>query len=492
VSLRIDGSEVVKYVGKESFKPFTCKHASTLKRFMESTKRLTFVEGPYGSGKSSACINKIIKATWDMPPCKDGVRRARVAVVRNTYRQLKDTTIRTFFDWFPPDKFGRYTVSPEPNYLITAIPGIELEINFRALDRPDHIQNVESWDITGAWLNEVKNIPMEIISAINGRIGRYPAIDVLTEKPRPYILMDSNPGDEDLMIYDFFEVQGGDNREIFIQPGGMEPTAENLPFLIDGYYNELIKNNPSAWCDVHVHGKRRFLQYGKPVYKASFDEHRHVAKEPLKPIKGLPLMLGFDFGLTPCCVVGQVTPRGQMIILNEYYSFDTGIERFVRDILKPNLLMFIQQYNLTLNFETDIFGAGDPAGVIRAQSDERTCFDVLYAAGFNVKPAKTNALAARIGAVEDLLSRNVDTLPGMVISPNCKKLIKGLLGGYCFKRIETSGEKYSEIPNKNDFSHGQDALQYLAMLVKGNDGKKPSHPVAPKQKYKPADPKAGY
>lgn len=491
VSLRIDGSEVVKYVGKDIFKSFTCKHAPTLKRFMESEKRLPFVEGPYGSGKSSACIHKIMKSTWEMPPCKDGIRRARVAVVRNTYRQLKDTTIRTFMNWFPPDKFGRYTVSPEPNYLITAIPGMEIEILFRALDRPEHIANVESWDITAAWLNEVTHIPMEIIYAINGRIGRYPAIEELTAKPRPYILMDSNPGDEDLMIYDYFEVQGGQDREIFIQPGGMEPNAENIPFLIEGYYDELLKNNSPAWCDVHVHGKRRFLQYGKPVYKASFNEHMHVAKEFLKPIKGLPLLLGFDFGLTPCCIIGQVTPRGQALILDEYYAHDIGVERFTRDILKPALSMLSQQYNLALHFDRDVFGAGDPAGVQRAQSDERTCFEVLHAAGLNIRPASTNALAARIGAVENLLGRICDGQPGMLISPKCRKLIKGFLGGYCYRRMETSGEKYSETPDKNDFSHGQDGLQYLAMMVVGDEVKKPPQPRS-RHDYKPADRKAGY
>ena len=31
------------------------------------------------------------------------MRRSRAAVVRETVRQLTDTTIKTFLDWFPPE-----------------------------------------------------------------------------------------------------------------------------------------------------------------------------------------------------------------------------------------------------------------------------------------------------------------------------------------------------------------------------------------------------
>ena len=37
-----------------------------------------------------------------------GTRRARFAVIRDTYPQLNDTTIRTFLHWLPDRVFGTY------------------------------------------------------------------------------------------------------------------------------------------------------------------------------------------------------------------------------------------------------------------------------------------------------------------------------------------------------------------------------------------------
>ena len=69
---------------------------------------------------------------------------------------------------------------------------------------------------------------------------------------------------------------------------------------------------------------------------------------------------------------------------------------------------------------------------------------------------------------------------GLLIDPKCINLIKGFSGGYHYKRIQTSGERYDERPNKNRFSHIHDALQYLLLgagegrsLVLGGKTSKP-------------------
>ena len=78
----------------------------TLKKFTLSDLRVRCAMGPFGSGKSSACVMEIVRRAHAQAPGPDGIRRSRWAVVRNSYGQLKDTTIRTFHDWFPPKIFG--------------------------------------------------------------------------------------------------------------------------------------------------------------------------------------------------------------------------------------------------------------------------------------------------------------------------------------------------------------------------------------------------
>lgn len=106
---------------------------------------------------------------------------------------------------------------------------------------------------------------------------------------------------------------------------------------------------------------------------------------------------------------------------------------------------------------------GDPAGSQRAQTDERSVFDVLRSEKFEVVPAPTNKLAARLAAVERLLSYVVDGGAAHIIDPRCKQLIAAFSGGYRF-RVMRNGEVDSA-PDKNKYSHIMDGHQYVCTYV---------------------------
>ena len=84
----------------------------TLRRFLNDTEHeVQAIMGPFGSGKSSASIVKLVEHGATIPAMRDGRIRARYLVARNTYRELQDTTIKTFFKWFPPIHCGNYNES---------------------------------------------------------------------------------------------------------------------------------------------------------------------------------------------------------------------------------------------------------------------------------------------------------------------------------------------------------------------------------------------
>ena len=60
-------------------------------------------------------------------------------------------------------------------------------------------------------------------------------------------------------------------------------------------------------------------------------------------------------------------------------------------------------------------------------------------------------------------NRMVEGQSGFLIDPRCRTLIKGFEGGYQYKRMQVSGERFDDKPEKNHFSHIHDALQYLMM-----------------------------
>ena len=167
------------------------EHVPTIRDFSRDNNFIRGLMGPFGSGKSSGCVIEIIRRAQAQQPGPDGVRRTRWAVIRNTYPQLKDTTVKTFHQWFAPESFGKWTPSSH-DYKITGIKGCEIEIMFRALDRPEHVANLLSLELTGAWVNEAREIPWTIIKALRGRVGRYPA--ARDGGPSWFgIIMDTNP-----------------------------------------------------------------------------------------------------------------------------------------------------------------------------------------------------------------------------------------------------------------------------------------------------------
>ena len=99
-------------------------------------------------------------------------------------------------------------------------------------------------------------------------------------------------------------------------------------------------------------------------------------------------------------------------------------------------------------------------------TDESTCYDVLASKGIFCREAPTNDLIPRLEAVKKRLNWGKKGRPGMLIDPRCDRLIDGFSGGYKFKERGTT-QTYSEVPEKNKYSHIHDALQYVALDMFG-------------------------
>ena len=105
----------------------------------------------------------------------------------------------------------------------------------------------------------------------------------------------------------------------------------------------------------------------------------------------------------------------------------------------------------------------DPAGSQEAQTDEQTPFEIMHAAGIPGEAAyHNNDPIIRRESLDAPLGRMIDGKPGIIFSPKCRVLRKAMMGGYCFKRMQLSGEaRFQEKPVKNKFSHVAEACEYL-------------------------------
>ena len=74
---------------------------------LQSNKFVRGLMGPVGSGKSYACAAEVMmRAVRQKPSPQDGIRYTRFVIVRNSYPELKTTTIKTWQELFPENTFG--------------------------------------------------------------------------------------------------------------------------------------------------------------------------------------------------------------------------------------------------------------------------------------------------------------------------------------------------------------------------------------------------
>lgn len=435
--------------------------------------------GPVGSAKTSASFRKLVRNALFIqePHPVDGWVRVKFITVRQTYRQLEDTTIPTWQSWYPPD-LGTFTGGsggrPATHEIRFDLQGrkIHLLMEFRGVGEQTAKQFARGLEATGFYLNEADQIARDVFIELRGRLGkgRYPKRDNAVGfkgATLPQMLLDMNaPNVEDWAYQDLIENPLPGVRT-FIQPSGLSPDAENLDNLAGGaaYYEELAIGQPDWWVRRMIKNEFGFSREGKPVYE-EFSDHFNVAKHALEPVNELPLIVGADAGLTPAIVFCQQMPTGQWRVLDEICAFGMGAQRFGKEIDR-----FLDGANSRYRGIKKISAWCDPAAAARSplRNDEQTWVDLVSeSCGLRFKVAPTNAPMARLAAVQRPLlpDRWIDPdTPGLLISPTCRMLRKGFNGAYRYRKVQiANSDRYEEEPDKKDpTSHVHDALQYALM-----------------------------
>lgn len=467
--------------------------SQTLRDFMASTAVVRGLMGPVGGGKTICCLTDLFHIAVRQEPDNDGVRRTRFLVVRDTYGNLENTTLKSFRECYPqPDEPGVVGVTMtggknrqsvyDMKAQLSDGTQINMQIIFAAIGDISAETFMKGFELTAIFLSEGDGLSPDVLQFGMGRIGRYPS---KKNGPGPTyfgILIDFNAPTFDNYLYPLFFEGDKDIYKLFMQPSGVAKNAENTEHHSKNYYTNMIKANSVKWVKRNVHNQFGFSDHGKPVYP-EFNPDVHVADHEFEPIEGLMIYVGMDAGRTPTAILGQVDSEGQLRIFDEVYRQDMGAETFAQS-LKDYI---IQRYGWDFNYKF----VGDPnAGYKTETSDLDWLTLVGNILGSEVKPANTNRPSLRIEAVKSKLSKNISgTKPYMLISPRCTQLVAGFVHGYQFKKLVGSNDNYSPQPNKNEYSHYHDACQYLALEVTSNAelvgkslSKKPAHRPKPKQR----------
>jgi hypothetical protein len=456
-----------------------------LNSFMACRERVSFIQGPLGSGKTYGLVQRLLAHMVEQAPNAQGIRPTRWLAIRNTYPELIATTARDFQAIFEGLGEMRLGGLEPPTYRVHfALPDetrVESEVTFLALDRDDAIRKLRGYQVTGVWLSEAKELHKAVIDMADLRHGRYPTLaDGGVECTWHGMLGDTNAPDVDHWLYKLAEEERPEGWAFFRQPGGViragttsqgavdwqpNPDAENLANLPEGYYVRGMAGKRDDWIAANLANEYGFVADGKPVHPEYVDA-THCAKDELTASDHLQLVLGFDFGRTPACVVLQHhRAADRFVVLDEFYDDSASAALFA-----PALRRYLAAH-YPAHAEGMLIGWGDPAGDHAGQATEDTPLTILQAHGIPCEPAPSNEPLLRRAALANPLTRlSLDGRPAFVLSPRCKRLRRALQGGFCYRRANVSGERYADVPDKNLYSHVAEALEYALLgLGEGRD-----------------------
>lgn len=467
---------------------FTYNAEPTPARLHLDNSDVRYIEGPFGSGKTTACLFELIKLAMEQQPDDHNIRRTRWAIIRNTYPELKSTTIKSFQRWVPHEIAPVvYSIPITSRFKQKLGDGtyVDIEFIFMALDSPEDVAKLLSLEITGAYINEGREMAWEVMEGLIGRIGRFPETikndeGVVTYGPtRPCVVVDSNPPRTTHWLHTKFEtgdVQVFDvalgDRVIrakwskFQQPPAvykdndtgqwaLNPDAENLSHLPDGYYAKQMMLGEEH-IRVNLAGEPGMTRKGTTIF-AKFSEHKHVAKQVILPKRGTTILLGIDFGLTPAVIVGQLHHKG-LVLLDELPATDESLEDFLDLYVLPLIRAKYNGYT--------VVACGDPAGAGRSALNKMTSIGMMTQRGIKTYPAITNNFVKRKEAVDWFLGKD----EGLVLSPHLTYMRETLGAGYIWKEARNSKNLVIEVAAKNEFSHIADALQYLCLYARFGGG----------------------
>lgn len=443
-----------------------------------------WIVGPVGSGKTTGIFFKLVYMAKRQDKGRDGVRRSRAVIIRNTAPQLRDTTLSSWGYWFKDGQAGNWKATDK--VFVLKFDDVECEVLFRPLDTADDVARVLSLEVTFAILDEFVQIPQEIVDALSARCGRYPS-KVDGGATNWGMWGSSNPDTEDNWWFDYLHNKLPDNARYFLQPSGFSPKAENVENLPGGqaYYTNQAKGKSEAWVNQFLKALWGYSAAGKPVVP-TFNGEMHVAKKGLLFNPALELVIGLDPGITGSALIfGQEDHQARLNVLGELVQSGYGATRLINERLRPYLRQRFPDAKVVI--------APDPASANRTQTDERSVVDV-FRQHYPVKIETNNQLAKRLDAIEHFTTRLSEGKPALLIDPeHCPVLLRALKGGWRYVLDSKRANMIKGVdPEKNQYSHPGDGFGYLCRYFHRQNERQSRYlgpgrkPFTPPQKFGPA------
>lgn len=195
---------------------------------------------------------------------------------------------------------------------------------------------------------------------------------------------------------------------------------------------------------------------GTPVYE-DFVESIHGYQGRFRPKVGIPILRGWDFGLTPACICAQLYEE-ILDVFMEYCELNMGLIRFMEKVKTD----FNPQYPYWANTPGMLYDFIDPAGFNRHDDDEKSNAEYMAEQGLEVMGGAISWEERRTEMEKWLVKFRKGKACFRISIDHCPRLVEGFKGGYRYSEKDMYKDLNKIRPEKNAFSHPHDGLQYIA------------------------------
>lgn len=429
----------------------------TQRQFIESRAEADIFDCRKGEGKSAALVWACFYHTSHNPG-------ATWLFIRDTFENLRRTTLAEFLHWFPDGVWGTWHAGEKCYTWNTARTNLKGKVYFMGVEDDNDASKIASMPLAGVAIDE----PAPAAGSSSG-VSEFVFDTAFAQLRQPGMkwyaakLAQNNPDETHWTYRRFWDPGTPGDPDAELPPmqesgfRGWQPAeAENVKNLPRGYYDKILRgwrHRPDL-LRRFVHGKHGFQQVGKPCTPQWRDD-LHLAND-LKPLRGLPLHLLWDGGLNPTCIITQITPLGFWNVLEAHVGDGIGAFELITDVVKPSLAARYAGFELK--------HVGDPNLNMREQSSSMRSAAKLIrkelGGGFTPGPARVHE---RLDPLQAVLSRVVQGRGVIQVDrERAKPVWHALRGGYHFHVAR--GGTVGEI-KKNMHSHPGDSMGYGAAIL---------------------------
>jgi len=359
---------------------------------------------------------------------------------------------------------------------------IHCDVTFLSLDGEGAIGKLMSLQLHGAFVNECWTIPWAIIQELLSRIGRTAEMGGTVPMTWSGLWLDTNPPSDVNWVYKKVEEEKPEGLEVFKQPPAvikvdgkwvMHPDAENVENQPKGerYWLDLIEDGMAEdWIKTRMSMQYGFIKSGSLIID-EYSEAVHSAEGDFGVDTSIPkVYVGIDFGIWSSVSFAQNDKENCWRCFDEETVCDTNTASFAETVILPRCRAIHDAFKaagVQISFEALFVFTGDPAGNQRQRGHKgsNTDFQILRDYGINARPAYTNVFEVRREALNRICRAFSKGRPRFSLSNSCKSLRMAMSSRYAFQEVgkNLDGTVYKAEPNKDEWSHGVESLQYCIM-----------------------------